>query len=233
MNIHERRYILQKRREAVLTRPVSKEELEQQVRTVFGFVEEGYMEKIKNHPQEVLRTWYELREGKKRLYGRESSPVSTCAQFVINDIVLPMEDATLKLYNEKDVSLFALFSDVSFGAAICMGRILCAESGPKISDKFARETVKYLEETKRISGIESSVAHYLHMDKNYKELVRFLKEDTSGFKLIDEYISQFKEKPDNEIFAVWQVPEWVIFGAKLSGNYYKALYQLIQTSNSR
>lgn len=128
------------------------------------------------------------------------------------------------LFGASSAQSLASWFDIEYGVRETVSRIFVAEraiaEGPDapitdIVNHSPRDSVSAVDDAE----------YYLHLQKIVSEAVALLKEDPSGFLLLDTFVGQLKAG-QTRFISPDRTPEFVVAGAELAQRIYKEIYPL-------
>ncbi|GEM_PF-3478397 len=166
--------------------------------------------------QEILRQ----REKMER-EGTLNSNLRLVARYIL---VMEGESSLLladELLNKGNVRAFRFFFDMGFGITITLGKLISTED--ELYRDWDEEQAKIDSMLESVGVSVSDRVNATLINKQFdKKRLEILKKDPTGFLVLDEIMNEFK--PGGEDLPNSICEQYVLFGANIARNQYRAIY---------
>lgn len=193
---------------------------------VFVRTRENMMQSIMDKPEEVLGALSELKSALSKEKGKTPSRVRLCGEYLKLLLVSPYHEMSWKALFEDKQSSYRFYYDLYTGAGCLTGKLLEVEA--EIAEGAERFVVDYIDETNQVLPYQSpgeQADEYLALIKDMRQWAEILKNDPSGFSVVDRFIGDLRKTPDKTLSSN-HAREYVLAGAQFAGVLYKALWQI-------
>ncbi len=221
-------YVEQRRQRidvAKVWRP-SSEEISFMLNQIYSTVEDAATEYAGNEEQmkDLIQDYRQELQSKN---GREASRLAVCSHATISLFAVATFKASWDGLREGKIPLFVLWTDATDGIYSAMEPIGIVEKVTTGEYETSVSASINFEEELDDAGLPTSIERYLLMQQRAVRIAQLFKEDSSGFKVIEDRVRQLRENnhSNGSIFVPeHQVPEFVLAGAETALRFYKAIY---------
>jgi hypothetical protein len=231
--------MFRKREEYGYFRLRSKEAAEQMIADLVGKTTSAYVTRLHTNAEEIRMNLRQLRDMIRVEIVTEDVPRPLiCARAIGQDWLVTSMDIGLHEYSlgEIGIGTFIFWYDVAEGLAHTTGAVTMALEAEKES---TYRGMHYLDEQKRAyRGTVPKQQQKIAESRWRAEAARaaqLLHDDPSGFTLIDEAVAELEAeasgRPSHKdvlFIEPFQIPEFVIAGARTAQTVYKALYPVTE-----
>lgn len=152
------------------------------------------------------------------------------AQYIISNVLYPMEDTAFSFMSSNSLAPFIVWFDLSYGAGMVTGTVATAELELKGgTQQIQREAV---ESSHGMMPFEVNIDDVqAEVSARIERSARLLEEDETGLTLVEEVIKSIKQEPnrlDQNTTLTEQIPQLVIRGAEFAGHVYKSIYPIAE-----
>lgn len=170
--------------------------------------------------------------------GENPSRPQVCSRYLLQGIVVPLQDTVFDTYREGGPEDFVFWHDVRFGVNYVLSRIVIAESS--IRGDADRQAIEGIDSVQRKLGVSASLSRqteaYLRMTSEATGAELLLRQDPSGFLLIEETLKQLRNPRsrthDQKTIMESLVPDYILAGAGFAQKAYRQIYPLSDTSTT-
>lgn len=146
-----------------------------------------------------------------------------CASFVLNNLYTQLWNESKEALMKTQVLEFILFYDAATGVRFAMTRILSAQ------DEIADEKDDKTSKSDSNVSMGSPAEEYLKRRKKVEIVASadLLREDPSGFLLMDDSVSSIRAKVESGINGDDQVGEYFLAGVDAARDLYESIYKIV------
>lgn len=179
-------------------------------------------QQLKNHriEQFVLTALKPIRDEYIK-QGLSASRVKLSAAMILQGNGLVLKDMADKALRDGQIPFFRFFFDLRYGLRTTMMILLLAEG--EISGETQADIAETVSTTGEIFSTPASeqAQRFLMYQREAKKDADLLKQDPSGFTLIDDYLKDLGKETHAPLSE-----EYVQAGARLAADLYKSVYQI-------
>jgi len=200
----------------------SQEEIDYVMQKAFPLLRSDFIDGL-GEPRRAFEylSKYKLDEQKN---GTSLSRPLLCAIFLLNNLSDKFMDTARHADSENNIEQFRFFYDFGIGSQLVLHSIFQAEEG--LSDRGEDTRVSFLSHvSKKLSKTTGEmVEEYLRMKRDETDSLGLLREDPSGFLLLDSLVE--KVKADSDLRIGLHTKKYVLAGAETSRDLYKKIYEI-------
>ena len=214
----------------------SKDAAEQMIAGIVGSSTRTYVARLHTNAREIRMNLRQIRNFIRLETVTDDVPRPLiCARVIMQDWVVASMDIGLHEYSLGQIGIgtFVFWYDVVAGLTHTIGAVSMALDAKKESTYRA---MTFVDEQKR--GTQPKLQQDINVSAWRAEAARsaqLLQDDPSGFTLIDEAVAELEAEAagrplHKDVLAIepFQIPEFVLAGAKTAQTLYKALYPLTE-----